>query len=159
MRYNNKNVILPEPYVQPGPANDEIWYTSSDGNIVTPEAGSLPTIVSNTYVDGKGLIKCDSDITSIGNSAFDNAKLTSITIPDSVTSIGIYAFWATEITSFTIPISVTDIKLQAFKYCYKLTDIYYNGTIAQWNTITKGPGWNDNTPATVVHCTDGDTPI
>ena len=59
MRYNNKNMILPEPWIQPGPANNEIWYTSSDGNIVMPnKASSLPTIVSNTYSDGKGIIKC-----------------------------------------------------------------------------------------------------
>ena len=88
MRYNNKNVILPEPYVQPGPANDEIWYTSSDGNIVTPNADTLPTIVSNTYVDGKGLIKCASDITSIGSVYQNNSRIVSVTIPNSVISIG-----------------------------------------------------------------------
>ena len=55
----------------PGPANDELWYTSSDGNIVTPyQAGSLPTVVSNTYSDGKGIIKFVTDVTSIGDSAF-----------------------------------------------------------------------------------------
>ena len=71
------------------PAN-EIWYTSSDGKIVTPYIkSSLPTIVSNTYVDGKGIIKCASDITSIGNSAFKGCTtLTSVTIPNSVTIIG-----------------------------------------------------------------------
>lgn len=71
MRFNNKNVILPEPWVQPGPANDEIWYTSSDGNIVTPyRTSSLPEIVSNTYSDGKGVIKFATDVTSIGIYAF-----------------------------------------------------------------------------------------
>lgn len=34
--FNNKNVILPTPWVSPGPPNDEIWYTSSNGNIVIP---------------------------------------------------------------------------------------------------------------------------
>lgn len=64
-------MILPEPWVQPGPANDEIWYKSLDGNIVTPYSTSaLPTIVSNTYIDGKGVIKFASDITSIGYEAF-----------------------------------------------------------------------------------------
>lgn len=54
-----------------GPPNDEIWYTSSDGNIVTPyRANSLPTIVSNTYSNGKGVIKFASDVTTIGFYAF-----------------------------------------------------------------------------------------
>ena len=68
MRFNNKNVILPEPLVPSGPANNEIWYTSSDGNIVTlNRTSSLPSIVSNTYVDGKGIIKFATDVTSIGD--------------------------------------------------------------------------------------------
>ena len=139
MRYNNKNVILPEPWVQPGPANDEIWYTSTDGNIVTPyETSDLPTIVSNTYVDGKGIIKCASDITSIGGLAFQSCtSLTSVTIPNSVTRIG----------------------YRAFRGCSSLSSISYTGTIAQWNAITKETKWNSGVPATVVHCTDGDAPI
>ena len=160
MRFNNKNVILPEPWVQPRPANNEIWYTSSDGNIVTPKSGSLPTIVFNTYVDGKGIIKCASDITSIGSSAFDNKyKMIAVEIPNSVTSIGGMAFWYTRIKSFFIPVNVNNIGMEAFKYCNYLEDMQYGGTIAQYKAITKEINWNSGVPATVVHCTDGDAPI
>ena len=162
MRYNNKNVVLPAPWVQPGPANDEIWYTSSDGNIVAPYAASaLPTIVSNTYSDGKGVIKCDSDITSIGKYTFyDCSGFTSVIIPNSVTSIGDWAFRdCFGLTSVTIPNSVTSIGELAFSYCNSLTSISYIGTISQYNAISKGGNWHQNVPATVVHCTDGDAPI
>lgn len=109
-------MILPEPWVPSGPANDEIWYTSSDGNIVTPDLDSLQTIVSNTYVNGKGVIKFASDISSIGPQAFsDRSSLTSVTIPNSVTSIG----------------------EGAFENCTNLTSISYIGTISQWNAIRK----------------------
>ena len=51
------------------PPPDEFWYVSTDGNVVEFErAGgsyqgySVPEIVSNTYVDGKGIVKCASAI-------------------------------------------------------------------------------------------------
>ena len=183
--FNNKNVILPEPWVQPKPANNEIWYTSSDGNIVTPyQASSLPTIVSNTYVDGKGIIKCASDITNIGRKAFSGCtKLTSISIPSTVISIEYNAFYGCSgltsmifpnaiktignyvfencisLTSVTIHNSVTSIGEGAFISCRNLTSITYTGTIAQYNSISKGLAWNGGVPATVVHCSDGDAPI
>lgn len=162
MRYNNKNVILPEPWVQPGPANDEIWYTSSDGNIVKPyKANALPTIVSNTYVDGKGIIKFAIDVTSIGYNAFKGStSLTSVIFGNSLDTIGNYVFEnCTGLTSMTIPNSATSIGEGAFINCRNLTSITYTGTITQWNAITKGSYWHNNVPATVVHCTDGDAQI
>ena len=138
--------------------NNEIWYTSSDGNIVTPQSGSLPTIVSNTYVDGKGIIKFKSDVTSIGTNAFYScASLTTIKIPDTVTSIGSNAFYnCINLTSVTIGNGVTSIEQRAFSHCSGLTSILYTGKMEQWNAITKGFKWDYNVPATVIHCTDGD---
>ena len=72
-----------------------IYYTSSDGKIVTPYDSSAfgATIVSNTYIDGVGVIEFNAPITTIGNSAFyECSSLTSVTIPDSVTTIGVAAF-------------------------------------------------------------------
>ena len=85
--------------------NNQIWYTSVDGEIVKPYSGVDNNyadahttfgvnIVSNTYVDGKGVIEFDGDVTTIGDGAFyDCSSLTNVTIPDSVTTIGDYAFY------------------------------------------------------------------
>ena len=76
------------------PAN-EIWYTSTDGEVVTPFNADAfgVNILSNTYEDGKGVITFDGDVTTIGEGAFAYCEsLASVTIPDSVTEIGYGAF-------------------------------------------------------------------
>ena len=105
----------------------QIFYTSTDGNIVTPYKTNVfgANIVSNTYENGVGTITFDSPVTSIGNSAFYNcSSLTSITIPNSVTSIGNGAFWgATSLSSITLPNSIKSIGYGAFTFCNSLESI------------------------------------
>ena len=107
--------------------NNQIWYTSSDDNVVTPYYTNVfgATIKSNRYSNGKGVITFDNSITTIGERAFFNCdNLTSITIPDSVTTIGDDAFAScSSLTSVTIPDSVTSIGKWAFYYCTKLTSV------------------------------------
>ena len=130
--------------------NNQIWYTSIDGEIVEPYGGeyneyadALKTfgvnIVSNTYVDGKGVIEFDGDVTVIGSYAFSGhdydsvnftfvetacIKLESIIIPDSVTTIGDFAFYQCDsLTSVTIGDSVTTIGEGASWDCDSLTSV------------------------------------
>ena len=108
--------------------NNEIWYTSLDGNIVEPYKTDVfgATILSNTYEDGKGIIKFNGNVTSIGKYAFSSCSaLKSVTIGNSVTSIGSYAFdYCEALTSVTIGNSVTSIGGGAFAYCSALTSFY-----------------------------------
>ena len=120
--------VMYDPSAPPpvGPSANELWYTSSDGNIVTPyRTSSLPEIDTNTYSDGKGVIKFKTNVTTIGEWAFwSRNHLTSITIPNSVTSIGVAAFAScSSLTSVTIPNSVTSIGNSAFHDCSGLTSI------------------------------------
>lgn len=108
-----------------------IYYTSSDGNIVEPNAYLSATevfganIISNTYENGQGIITFDAPITSIGTDAFANCHtLTSITLPNSVTSIGDGAFVLCDsLSSITIPNGVTSIGINTFAYCSSLSSI------------------------------------
>lgn len=75
--------------------NNQIWYTSSDGNIITNYNTSAfgINIKSNVYENGKGIITFDNDLTTIGTDAFYScSSLINITIPNSVDSIGPGAF-------------------------------------------------------------------
>ena len=117
-----------EVELPPTQPRNVIYYTSSDGAVVTPRNDDNQfgaNILSNEYMDGLGVITFDGDVMSIGHNAFSSrTSLTSITIPDSVTSIGDYAFNnCTSLTSFTIPDSVTSIGIWAFHYCSSLSSI------------------------------------
>lgn len=108
-------------------SNDEIWYTSSDGNVISLNATANfgANIVSNVYKNGKGIITFDSDIDIIGDYSFQNCRsLTSIVIPNSVTSIGNSAFkYCNYLVSITIPNSVTTIGNETFYSCFNLDNI------------------------------------
>ena len=58
-------------------------------------------------ISGKTVLK-------IGNSAFKEKNITSVTIPNTVTEIGYDAFYKDSITSLTIPSSVKQINSSAF---------------------------------------------
>lgn len=98
--------------------NDEIWYTSKNGRIVTPYR--QPTnMVSNTYVDGKGIFKFNGDVTGIGSTAFmfrssSYGYLTSISLPNSVKAIEEAAFSNHPLTSIKLSNSLETIGLGAF---------------------------------------------
>ena len=85
---------------------------------------------------------------------------TEITLPeyDGGKEYGIYkhAFYKNDkITSVIIPDTVTSIGNYAFESCTSLTSINFEGSVEQWNSITKGSRWNDYVPATEVICSDG----
>ena len=136
-----RNVIQPmaalevEPDV---PKNAKILYTSSDGKVVAPynANGFGATIISNTYIDGKGVITFDGDVTMIGNNAFYQKKtLTAITLPNSVTTIGEEAFYnCKSLTNVTIGDSVTSIGESAF-YGTNLTSVNITD-VAAWCDIS-----------------------
>ena len=106
---------------------NEIWYTSSDGNIVTPSAKADfgAKIVSNTYKYGKGVLTFDAPITSIGAETFINCeKLSSVILPEGVTSIDEKAFYnCSELVAITLPASVKTIGTDALDVCNKLTSL------------------------------------
>lgn len=99
-------------------ANNEIWYTSTDGDIVTPNNFGIE-IISNTYTNGRGVITFNGEVTDISDMAFLACQnLQGLVIPESVTMIGEWAFaecWNLE--GINIPDAVTEIRAGAFNRC------------------------------------------
>jgi hypothetical protein len=88
------------------------------------------------------------------NAFWYESNITSVII-QSVGVIGDYAFaFCENLKTVTLPKSVKGIGDNAFRDCKKLTDIYYNGTKAEFNSISKGAGWNSGASFT-IRCTNG----
>lgn len=116
--------------------NNQIWYTSSDGEIITPNDGGSSfghgvSMISNTYKNGKGVMIFSGDIQWIsgGSSfplrAFSGCKtLTSIIIPESVDGIESFAFYeCTSLKKITLPSKLRRIGGKAFSGCTSLRSI------------------------------------
>ncbi len=152
-----RNTVLRIASIEVKPAdplnpNQVIYYTTSDKSVVSPTENAVfgqdLSIVSNDYVDLKGIMVFDGDVTEIGARAFEGREtLTGMTIPSTVTSIGDFAFaGCTSLgapntpsgaditeptkgpnrsgeTTFVIPAGVTSIGAHAFENCTSLTSI------------------------------------
>ncbi|MBO5134332.1 MAG: leucine-rich repeat domain-containing protein [Bacteroidaceae bacterium] len=105
-----------------------VGYLGSSNNVVLPQdfQGEKYAIGDNAFKNSAiTSITIPQGVTSIGNHAFSDCKnLISITIPQGVTSIGDYAFFGcAKLSSATIPESVANIGIGAFCLCSKLTSI------------------------------------
>lgn len=113
-------------YVSSQPEN-AIYYTSTDGAVVTPYAPENfgATIVSNEYSNGQGVITFSGPVTKIGKSAFDGCStLASIYVPEKVSNIGDEAFLrCTNLTEIVLPEGLLTIGVSSFSNCSKLSNM------------------------------------
>ena len=125
--------------------------------------GSIKSIGDGAFANCVNLtsVAIGNDVTSIGVAAFYKClNLETIVVPDNTTTISKGAFEdCRALTNILLGSRITSIDKYMLRNCYKLTYIEFNGTISQWNTISKGDEWNKNIPATHVHCIDGDVEI
>lgn len=113
-------------------------------------------------------IEIPASVTEIGSGAFYDTRLTSVEIPAGVTRIGGYAFSSTSLTKVTI--NAVDIVLaNPFLGSTALTDLYYAGTMAEWEALKNKKSFAESEGTAVemafsnaplntakIHCSDGD---
>ena len=114
---------------------DGIAYSTTSANTVAITSNTPKYTGSITIPSTVDYSAVTYNVTSIGNNAFDNCDVTSITIPSSVTSIGDMAFFrCSGLTSITIPSSVTSIGEKALDgtawYESQPDGLVYAGNIA-----------------------------
>ena len=109
--------------IEATPANNEIYYITTDGNALEPNSESDfgAKLISNIYNRDKGcfILKFDGDISQIGDYAFgatsEDVKIWStlkyIKLPNCITHLGYYAFGGCDnLVSIEVPEGVTLIK-------------------------------------------------
>ena len=139
----NKSIAIERNLVQPmaalevamakapaKPANNEIWYTTSDGNKLNLNADRFgATITSHEQRDGKWVLSFNSNLSMVGvdgswSGAFESQKtLTSIVLPDGITKICAFSFYkCSALESIVLPANLQTIGAQSFATA-KLTTI------------------------------------
>ena len=106
-----------------------------------------------------GAIDLPEGLESIGDCAFDCCQsLKSISIPNSVTKIGDYAFQGCNtITEINLPRRIKKIGKNAFScYLNTLTRINYDGSCAEWDSISKTNIFGSGNGNRTIYCTDGE---
>ena len=109
-------VFLCEPQITI--PDNELWYTSRLGLVKEPKFPNSfdVNIISNTYSNGKGIIKFDGPLTYIGSMAMSQLDgLVSVTMPNSVTGIGTSSFWNSNISHIDLSNNLTEIGSRSFE--------------------------------------------
>ena len=154
-----KNVKIGNGVTKIGDYSFYLFFTNIENLII---GDSVKIVGDYAFASAEKLknIRFSNSITTIGNGAFSSCDgLVNITIPDSVSTIGSYSFedcrnlkkvifgdglttiprsafhYCTALTDIIIPDNITAIGYCSFMYC-NIQNIYYSGTIEQWNEIT-----------------------
>ena len=124
-----------------------------------------------------------SSVTKIGEKAFVNQNVTTVTLPASLSDFGTYIFMGSqtlrrvrvecaEIPAFcfvscgalremTLSRNVQKINSHIINYCPLLKSITYEGSLADWSKVVKSANWDGNQGATTdgyldkIVCLDG----
>ena len=133
-----------------------------DGRIIPSTYNGLPVteIKSGGFAGWKNLVDIviPGSVEMIGSYAFGSSGLVMASIEEGTKTIGDYAFAYTYLSEIYLPSTIEYIGTGAFSFCYELNNIYFGGTMAEWNAITKADLWDQGMgvyDVVAVSCSDG----
>lgn len=109
--------------------NRKIYYTTTDGKTIKPlnqyNVFNGPTIASNKYSNGQGVMTLTSDVIEIGSFAFSDCEtLLSMKLPQSVKKVGYNTFMRNpNMTSVELNEGLESIDVMAFARNPKLAEV------------------------------------
>ena len=136
------------------------------------------------YADGElAALEIPSSVTTIGDDAFSDQGMTSVTLPKTLTTLGTYLFRSADnlqsvrvecaeipafcfvscgkLSQMTLSKNVKKIGANIINYCTQLKTITYEGSLEEWKAIEKYANWDGNSGSTNpgyldnVVCIDG----
>ena len=146
------------------PPDNEIWYTSTDGEVVpyATDGSTGNEVVSNTYSGGKGIVKFARDLEVVDKRAFYyQPRLATVTLPEKVTKIdgsafydcyGLvevnlggsvqiiaeYAFYGCRFPEIQLPPSLIAIGASSFAFNYYLQRIHLPESVVRLGYVNGG---------------------
>ena len=146
-------------------SEDGVLFNNEKGELIKYPAGSTRTnydipnsvyyILPSAFEFSTNLVQVTlpDNITWVENGTFEGCtSLKDITIPYGVTWFGYYAFsGCSSLKTVTLPRSVRYIEADAFLDCPSITDVYYSGSLNDWNSIQFSDG-NDDFKNATPHC-------
>ena len=138
--------LLPAAYA------DGALFTFPDGTVIREELANPDPLPADDAEEAFGDDGYVFEVTEMGSLG---AAGGAFSLPTGTTRIEAEAFaGCVGMKSVTIPGSVTSIGAGAFSGCGQLSDIYFDGTAAQWNGIGTESG-NEALENALVHFRDG----
>ena len=126
------------------------------------EAGEMTDPFITVSSDGiarnngcRGDIFFGSEVKSLDCNFTNTGEITSVTFADGLESLEDKTFWMCGgLEEVHLPASVESVHPQTFEECDSLTDIWYEGSMDDWNHLNKRPVLPENT---ALHCKDPET--
>ena len=130
--------------------------------LVLPDSVTFINVYAFAYCSKLRTVHYSAGMTTVPARVFQNcAALEEIDIPEGVILIGLSAFQdCSSLAVVRLPHSLVPegnqynpntIGKDAFNGCTALTDVYYNGTMAEWKTLTIHETGNDPLHAALLH--------
>lgn len=123
------------------------------------------------YADGElAALEIPSSVTTIGDEAFSDQGMTSVTLPKTLTTLGTYLFRSADnlqsvrvecaeipafcfvscgkLSQMTLSKNVKKIGANIINYCTQLKTITYEGSLEEWKEVEKYANWDGNSGST-----------
>ena len=136
-------------YCSPDNCNAIICRRSSPYTLVTGCKNTVVPFITYTSSYNGSTITSYTKL-CIGKYAFQNSKITELTMPGPTEKIDDFAFsGCSELTKILIPCELNYIGLKAFENCINLNKVYYFDSLDSWNKLAEGKNILSNSPATI----------